>query len=170
MNLYLKKDYLNLPIPIPIQLFLNIATDTTHYFELADFADKATEYIKKDPFIGYIVDKIVAEVRINIPPKRILDKVLKREPITDDIVDELKNFTYNLGFSDKLQTYNYEFDNPFHLGVICTIITFYINNPISAVNPVHRYSVEKEIYDVYEKWEKELLRILNTSRRRSATK
>lgn len=166
VNLYLKKDFLNLPIPI--QLFLNIARDTTHYFTLADFADDATACLKNDPFIGFIIDRIVAEVRINIPPKSILDKIIKKEPITDDIVDEIKNFMYNIGFSEKLQSYNFEFDNPCHLGVIATIISFYICNPINAFNSIQKYSAEKDLYKIIGKWEQELIRVLNTTRCRSA--
>ena len=166
VNLYLKKEFLNLPIPI--QLFLNIARDTTHYFTLADFADEATACLKKDPFIGFIIDRITAEVRINIPPKSILDKIIKKEPITDDVVDEIKNFMYNIGFSERLQSYNFEFDNQCHLGVISTIISFYICNPINAFNSIQKYSAEKELYKIIGKWELELIRILNTTRCRSA--
>ena len=165
VNLYLKKDFLNLPIPI--QLFLNISKDTTHYFTLADFADDATACLKKDSFIGFIIDRIAAEVRINIPPKSILEKIIKREPITDDIVDEIKNFMYNIGFSEKLQSYNFEFDNTFHLGIISCIITFYINNPVNAFNSIQKYSAEKDLYKIIGKWEQELIRILNTTRCRS---
>lgn len=165
VNLYLKKDILNLPIPI--QLFFNIAQDTTHYFTLADFADEAAACLKADPLVGFMVERVVAEVRINIPPKSILDKIIHKDPITDDIVDEIKNFMYNLGFSEKLQTYNFEFDNPFHLGVISTIITHYICNPLNAFNTMQKYNAEKDICKIITKWENELLRTLNITRRRS---
>ena len=92
----------------------------------------------------------------------ILDKLLSTDPLTEDFLDEVKNILYNIGFSDTFQEYNFQYHNTGHIGILSTIITYYINNPLAPFQPLQQFTVEKDVYKIFCKWETDLTKILNS--------
>jgi hypothetical protein len=162
VNLYFKKMYLR--IPIPIQVFSYVCKDASTFPLMKEFAKKAHDVLTNDPLIGYIIDRVEADAIVNIPPKMVLDKLLSKDPLTEEFIDEVKNIIYNIGFSDAFQEYKFQYHNQAHIGIIATIITYYINNPLSPFQPLQQFSVEKDVYKIFCKWEDDLTRILNLLR------
>jgi hypothetical protein len=159
VNLYFKKKYLR--IPIPIQIFSYVCKDASTYPLMKNFSKIAHDVLTNHPLIGFIIDRVDADVIVNIPPKIVLDKLLSKDPLTEEFIDEVKNIIYNIGFSDAFQEYKFQYHNPAHIGIISTIITYYINNPLA---PLQQLSVEKDIYKIFCKWEDDLTSILNLLR------
>lgn len=162
VNLYFKKMYLR--IPIPIQIFSYVCKDSSTFPLMKEFAKKAHDVLTNDPLIGYIIDRVEADAIVNIPPKMVLDKLLSKDPLTEEFIDEVKNIIYNIGFSDAFQEYKFQYHNPAHIGIISAIITYYINNPLAPFQPLQQFSVEKDIYKIFCKWEDDLISILNLLR------
>ena len=50
------------------------------------------------------------------------------------------------------------------IGIISAIITYYINNPLAPFQPLQQFSVEKDIYKIFCKWEDDHKSILNILR------
>ena len=159
VNMYFKRKYLR--IPIPIQIFSYVCKDDSTLPQMKEFAKKAHDVLTNDPLIGYIIDRVDADAIVNTPPKIILDKLLSTDPITEEFVDEINNILYNIGFSDAFQEYKFQYHNTGHIGIIATIITYYINNPLAPFQPLQQFSVEKDIYKIFCKWESDLIHILN---------
>ena len=162
VNMYFKKKYLR--IPIPIQIFSYVCKDSATLPLMKEFAKKAHDVLTNDLFIGYIIDRVGADVIVNTPPKMILDKLLSTDPLTEDFLDEVKNILYNIGFSDALQEYNFQYHNTGHIGIVATIITYYINNPLAPFQPLQQFTVEKDVHKIFCKWEVDLIKILNSMR------
>jgi hypothetical protein len=162
VNMYFKKQYLS--IPIPIQIFSYVCRDDSTLGLMREFAKKAHDVLKNDPLIGFIIDRVESNIIVNTPPKMILNKLLSTDPLTEEFLDEVKNILYNIGFSDTLQEYKFQYNNTGHIGIIATIITYYINNPLSPFQPLQQFSVEKDVHKIFCKWETELIQILNSMR------
>lgn len=162
VNMYFKRQYLR--IPIPIQIFSYVCRDSSTFPSMKEFAEKAHEALTNDPLIGFIIDRVEANVIVNTPPKMILDKLLSTDPLTEDFLDEVKNILYNIGFSDALQEYKFQYHNTGHIGIIASIITFYIHNPLAPFQPLQQFSVEKDVHKMFCKWELELIKTLNLMR------
>jgi hypothetical protein len=162
VNMYFKKQYLR--IPIPIQIFSYVCRDGATLPLMKEFAKKAHDVLTNDPFIGYIIEKVDADVIVNTPPKMILDKLLSTDPLTEVFLDEVKNILYNIGFSDTLQEYKFQYNNTGHIGIVAAIITYYINNPLTPFQPLQQFSVEKDVHKIFCKWESDLIKILDSMR------
>jgi hypothetical protein len=162
VNMYFKKMYLR--IPIPIQIFSYVCKDDSTLPLMKEFAKKAHDLLTNHPLIGFIIDHVNADAVVNTPPKIILDKLLSTEPINEEFIDEVKNILYNIGFSDAFQEYKFQYHNNAHIGIISTIITYYINNPLAPFQPLQQFSVEKDVYKIFCKWETDLINILNIMR------
>jgi hypothetical protein len=160
VNMYFKKQYLR--IPMPIQIYSYVCRDASTFPSMVEFAKKAHELLTNDPFIGFIIDRVEANVIVNTPPKMILDKLLSTDPLTEDFLDEVKNILYNIGFSDTLQDYKFQYNNTGHIGILATIITYYMNNLLTPFQPLQQFSVEKDVYKILCKWETDLIKILNS--------
>uniref|UniRef100_A0A6C0HG55 Uncharacterized protein n=1 Tax=viral metagenome TaxID=1070528 RepID=A0A6C0HG55_9ZZZZ len=159
VNMYFKKQYLR--IPIPIQIFSYVCKDASTLPLMKEYSIQIQEALTTDPFIGFIIDRIEADVIVNIPPRMILDKLLSTDALDESFLDEVKNILYNIGFSDALQEYKFQYNNTGHIGIVASLITFYIHNPMTPFQPLEQFTVEKEVHKIFCKWELELIRILD---------
>jgi hypothetical protein len=159
VNMYFKKQYLR--IPIPIQIYSYVCKDSSTLAQTQEYAIEIQDALMTDSFIGFIIDKVDADVIVNIPPKMILDKLLSTDALTQSFLDEVKNILYNIGFSDALQEYKFQYNNTGHIGIVASLITFYMHNPMTPFQPLEQFSVEKEVHKIFCKWELELIRILD---------
>lgn len=162
VNMYFKKQYLR--IPIPMQIYSYVCKDSSTLVQTQEFALKIQEALLTDEFLGFIIEKVDADAIVNIPPRMILDKLLSTDALTESFLDEVKNILYNIGFSDALQEYKFQYNNTGHIGIVASLITFYIHNPMNPFQPLEQFTVEKEVHKIFCKWELELIRILDCMR------
>ena len=136
-----------------------------NYPILNTFAQKALQVLKKDPNIGYIKDvKVIIEK--NISPESIIDKLISHIKLTKEEIYAIKNYFFNTGFGSDLQLYEFEYDNPIHIGILCTLISYYINDPIMAFTPLQKFPIEtKKSDEIIQKLEISMIDILNKSKK-----
>ena len=83
------------------------------------------------------------------------------DKLTCNDISELLNLIWNLGF-DELCNYDFDYSNPFHKGILMTLLTHFDNNPLEPFFPLQQWNnLNKLSTEKTEKWEKELLRLLN---------
>ena len=61
---------------------------------------------------------------------------------------------------DKLNEFPFDYTNPFHKGIVLTLLTHYDNNPLEPFYPLQQHKEEKEVNEKTKKWEQELLTLL----------
>ena len=135
-----------------------------NYPILNTFAQKALEVLKKDPNIGYIKDvKVIIEK--DISPESIIDKLISHIKLTKEEIYAIKNYLFNTGFGS-IQSYEFEYDNQIHIGILCTLISYYVNDPIMAFAPLQKFPNEyKKSDEITKKLENSMIDILNKSKR-----
>ena len=150
----------------------NVCKDTSMYPVMEQLAKEAERVLKINKSIGSSIKSVVAEIYSNIPPTYIIDKILKNVPLNEDEIDSLRGFIYNIGFPGiELQSYNYEYNNPIHQGVLLTLLSYYKNDPIEPFFPLQNYPEQHKQIDVHmENWQNDIIRILEASRGKTRVK
>ena len=127
-------------------------------------AKKAFAVLKMDPNLEIKDVKVIIKKDIN--PESIIDKLISYKTLTDGEIDEIGNYLYNTGFSDLIM-YTFEYDNPVHIGILCTLISYFINDPIMAFAPLQRFPNEyKRSDEIVKKLEANIINTLNGTRRK----
>ena len=129
---------------------------------LHEFAFDALRVLKNDPNVGHIQN-----VTINIKPilntQDIIDKLISNIELTEGEIYTVGNSIYNIGFS-VLHTYQFDYKNPVHIGIIITLLSYYKDDPIMAFTPLQKFPKEKKHFDaITEKLEENIIHNLNKS-------
>jgi hypothetical protein len=78
---------------------------------------------------------------------------------------EFRNYIFNLGFAtDRLMNYPFQFANPVHRGVVMTLLSYYIDNPLEPFFPLQRHREMAAVETASDKWETNIIRILEASK------
>ena len=87
--------------------------------------------------------------------------LLMTEKLSEYDKKEILNLIWNLGF-DKLCVYNFNYSNPFHKGILVTLLTHYENNPLEPFFPLQQWpELDKLTTSKTCKWEYEMIQLLN---------
>ena len=129
---------------------------------LNTFASDALRVLQND--IG-INDIGIKDVTVNMKPilnvQNIIDKLILNIELNKDEIYTVGNCIYNIGFP-VLSTYSFQYTNPFHIGIITTLLSYFINDPIDPFTPLQRFPVEYKKWDIInEKLELKIIDNLN---------
>ena len=132
-------------------------------------AEKALQVLKMDPNLDIKDVKITIKKDIN--PESIIDKLISYESLTDREIESIQNYLYNTGFGPDIQMYTYEYDNPIHIGILCTLISYYVNDPLMAFAPLHKFPNEyKKSNEIIKKLEANIINTLDKSKTQDKSK
>jgi hypothetical protein len=147
-----------------IQLFADRCIDKSTYKIHEEIRNKIETILNSDKIIGGILDNVELNEEIQIPTSYILSKLIKGDKLNDSEMDELENIIYNLGFSSELQQKirDINLENPFYRGIITSLLSYDMNNPLEAFFPLQKFPEEDEkVTKITDDWEKLLLEILS---------
>jgi len=148
----------------PIQVITNVCKDETNYPIMEQLAKDAEKLLKSNKIIGSVIESVVAEKSVNIPASSLIEKILSNT-LNHDEISELRNIIYNCDFPEELQEYDYEYNNPVHQGILVTLVSYYMNDPLKPFFPLQKYPDESnEIDIIMEDWQTDLIDILNKSK------
>jgi hypothetical protein len=116
------------------------------------------QVLKKDKRTKGIVSSVELVKDFTVPVTVILRKLVNKEPLSDHEKSEMMNYIYNIGFTEGGEFLEYEFDetNEFHRGILLTLITHYIHNPMEPLFPITQFGDEKleRVEDMTRQWER----------------
>jgi hypothetical protein len=145
-----------------ISLFCNVCTIEhvkEHKQIMQNMADKATVVLQEDPLFMQIVKKAkIIETHV-YSIKYLINKIMQNKPLTIQEIFEVNNYIWNLSM-EKLNEFPFDYTNPFHKGVVLTLLTHFDNNPLEPFYPLQYHKEENEVNEKIKKWEKELLTLL----------
>lgn len=146
-----------------IQLFANCClNENVEYAKnyLTETANKASEALFSEPDYKDIINKVYIEITHIIPTSKLIT-LLMTEKLSEYDKKEILNLIWNLGF-DKLCVYNFNYSNPFHKGILVTLLTHYENNPLEPFFPLQQWpELDKLTTSKTCKWEYEMIQLLN---------
>jgi hypothetical protein len=127
---------------------------------LSALAVKATDALLASCEYSQFINKIDIEINHMVTPNKLIE-LLMTEQLSCSNKSEIMNLLWNLGFN-YLCNYEFDYSNPFHKGILMTLLTHFIHNPLEPFFPLHQWpNLDNLSTEKTEKWEKELLRLLN---------
>jgi len=128
------------------------------------FAKDCEHVLKADPDIGIIIDSVDAVDRSIVPIKFLINKLLRKEEITEEEDYEIKNHIWNLGFDDHpIAKYKYDYNNSVHRGLLIGILTLCNNNPMEPFWPLQHRKEQKAVDKINIMWADDLLQAFTES-------
>ena len=155
--------YVTLKDEKPIQLLANACKDETKAERFFALARKADAVLKSDPRLKDRIVSVDARVDHIVPTKFVLQKLVRNEKLNENEEYQLRNEIANLGFQDEnyLADYEYQFNNPTHRGILITLMTLTMNNPMEPFWPLQFRREGAKVDAINNQWGVELVRVLN---------
>jgi hypothetical protein len=150
-----------------VELFINVAKDTSKLPLFHEIAKNAENVLKSDKYKHLLHNTIhYVDVKVDkiIHTKSLITKLINKIEFTQDEKDEISNTLYNFGFSETTQmkfVLYFEYDNLIHQGILLSLLAHYDNDRLSAFFPLQNYpNQDKDVNEITSKWEKSIIDIL----------
>lgn len=153
-----------------IQLFANVCKDKKTLKKFNLIAKKAYEALTnkkyKNILEGININKVYVNLENIIPTQSIINKLMTNKKLTEEEIDTIINILYNLGFSDKLLEYKFEYNNKIHKGILLDLLLKEKYDILSPFYPLQEYPEQKkEVEEITKKLENALIDILNKTKK-----
>ena len=130
-----------------IQLFNNICKDKkTATASLKALSTKAFEALTNEKYRYildelkiYNIDKVFIDIENIIPTQHIITKLISKKKITSEEIGVIRNVFYNMGFTEKLSGYEFQFNNPIHIGILLDVLVKEKYDLLSPFYPLQNY-------------------------------
>jgi hypothetical protein len=154
------------------QLFAEVCIDRSSYKKRLQDKNTIESILRSDKLLGNLIDSVELIESAEIPPNMLLSKLQNKETIDENTMDQLINYFWNINFSSKLlKIIRYtDMKNDYNRGIICTLLSYYINNPLEPFFPLFNFpDQEPDVHKKEEDFSKSLIHLL-TSKKKSSTK
>jgi hypothetical protein len=122
--------------------------------------------------LGTIIDVIFKKNTHNSEEYYISKLSKPYETIIKNDIDEINNYLYNMGFSDKLQDYletEVDFDNSIHRGILIGLLTQSKNDILEPFCPLDDHpKEEKSVNQIILNWENLIINSFNISKNKKS--
>ena len=160
-----------------LSLFNNICKDkkTVEKFNL--LATKAFFALTNAKYKGILngikinkINKVYVNIENIIPPQYIINKLITKKKLLDEEIKVIIEVLYNLGFSDKLLEYDFQYNNPIHKGILLDLLLKHKYDILSPFYPLQNYPKQAEKVDkITIELENALIDILDKTKTTSKT-
>jgi hypothetical protein len=155
---------------IEISLISNICENLQTLKEFNLIAQKAFEVFTngkyKNILQGININKVYVNVENIISTQFIINKLITNEKLTEEEKFRIVEILYNIGFSDNLSEYEFQYNNKIHKGILLDILLKDKYDTLSPFYPLQEYpKQQKEIENITIKLENALIEILNKTKK-----
>jgi hypothetical protein len=137
-----------------ISLFNNICKDKKTVSSLKALSKKAFEALKNKKYRNILdeikikkINKIYVNIENIIPRQYIIDKLITKKKLSDEEKNVIIEVLYNMGFSDKLLGYDFQYNNQIHVGILLDILLKDKYDILSPFYPLQNYPNQQEEVD-----------------------
>jgi hypothetical protein len=135
-------------------LFNNICKDKKTIRELKSLSIKAFKALTNEKYKDILksfsilkINKIYVNIDIMIPIQYIIDKLITKKKLSNEEIDKIRNVLWNEGFSYKLLGYEFQYNNPIHIGILLHLLIKTKYNILSPFFPLQNYPKQNEKID-----------------------
>jgi hypothetical protein len=135
-------------------LFNNICKDKKTIRELKSLSIKAFKALTNEKYKDILksfsilkINKIYVNIDIMIPTQYIIDKLITKKKLSNEEIDKIRNVLWNEGFSYKLLGYEFQYNNPIHIGILLHLLIKTKYNILSPFFPLQNYPKQREKVD-----------------------
>ncbi len=154
------------------QLFAEVCLNRSSYKKRLQDKNTIESILRSDKLLGNLIDSVELIETVEISPNMLLLKLQNKETIDENTMDQLINYFWNLDFSQKLlHIIRYtDMKNDFNRGIICTLLSYYINDPVEPFYPLYNFPDQQpDVHKKIQDFSKSLIHLL-TSKKKSSTK
>lgn len=168
-------DNLNTRLELP--LFTNLCKDKKTVVEFKSLSTKAFEALTNEKY-----RKILENIKINsinlvyvniesiIPTQYIINKLITKKGLSVDVKNAITNVLFNMGYSDELSGYDFQYNNPIHKGIVLDLLVKSKYDILSPFYPLQNYpNQQKEVDKITMELETALLDILDKTKTTTKT-
>jgi hypothetical protein len=133
-----------------LQLFNNICKDkktaTAAVAALKALSTKAFEALTNVKYKGILdelkitqINRVFVDIENIIPTQHIINKLIGKKKIASEEIDVIRNVLYNMGFTERLSGYEFQYNNPIHIGVLLDVLVKEKYDLLSPFYPLQNY-------------------------------
>jgi hypothetical protein len=147
-----------------LQLFANLCKYKSSYPVQLEIKKKIETILTKDELLGDHVESVELKEDILLSPNYLLQSLRQNKKLSDHEKGTLINNVSNLGFSHKIIRILEKIDinTTFHRGILCTLLAYYIHNPLEPFYPLQNHDENKEVEKNLEDLEGLLIQLLSS--------
>ena len=93
------------------------------------------------------INKVYVNIENIIPTQYIINKLMTKKKLSDEEIKVITNVFYNMGFSDKLLEYEFQYNNPIHKGILLDLLLKDKYDVLSPFYPLQKYPEQKKEVD-----------------------
>jgi hypothetical protein len=141
------------------QFFANVCLDPSEAIhEMEKLAEQSEVALKEDSFFAPILERVFMNVRTHTPAMLLINMLVVNDNISEDALANISNLLANLGFPT-LRSHHFKISNPVHRGILITLLTNFMNNPVEVFYPLQKRAI-KAVQDKMKGWENQLFEVL----------
>jgi hypothetical protein len=162
-----------------IELFNNICKDKkTATSGTKALSKKAFEALTNVKYKGILeelkikkIDKVFVDIETIIPTQHIINKLISKKKIVSEELDVIRSVFYNAGFTERLSAYEFQFDNPIHIGILLDVLVKEKYDLLSPFYPLQDYPKQSgEIDRITTELENAMIDILDKTKTKASSK
>jgi hypothetical protein len=117
------------------------------------------------------IDKVFVDIETIIPTQHIINKLISKKKIVSEELDVIRSVFYNMGFTERLSAYEFQFDNPIHIGILLDVLVKEKYDLLSPFYPLQDYPKQSgEIDRITTKLENAMIDILDKTKTKASSK
>ena len=114
---------------------------------------------------GSTISNVKVIVETDIPIQQLINNLIKNNKLEDMEIDAFINVLYNFGFSEKMLSYKFQYNNPVHKGIILDLLLRDRFDTLSPFYPIQDYpKQQREINEIIIKYESALIDALEKTK------
>jgi hypothetical protein len=162
-----------------LQLFNNICKDkkaaTASFTALSTKAFTALTNVKYKSILDEVnitqIDRVFVDIETIIPTQHIINKLIGKKKIVSEEIDVIRNVFYNMGFTERLSGYEFQFNNPIHIGVLLDVLVKEKYDLLSPFYPLQNYPKQSgEVDRITIVLENAMIDILDKTKTKASSK
>jgi hypothetical protein len=162
-----------------IELFNNICKDKkTATSGTKALSKKAFEALTNVKYKGILdelkikkIDKVYVDIETIIPTQHIINKLISKKKIVSEELDVIRSVFYNMGFTERLSAYEFQFDNPIHIGILLDVLVKEKYDLLSPFYPLQNYPKQSgEVDRITTELENAMIDILDKTKTKASSK
>jgi hypothetical protein len=162
-----------------IELFNNICKDKKAANAVNKaLSKKAFEALTNVKYKGILdelkikkIDKVFVDIETIIPTQHIINKLISKKKIVSEELDVIRSVFYNAGFTERLSAYEFQFDNPIHIGILLDVLVKEKYDLLSPFYPLQNYPKQSgEVDRITTELENAMIDILDKTKTKASSK
>lgn len=122
-----------------VQILANQALSNKYRDAMETLRAAAEAALRSNPLTAPHVERVELKETVNVPIPSVLETLKAGRELTNDEWAAVREALFNMDFGLELRFYPFDLVNPFQRGVLATLLTYYLHEPLAPFFPLQDY-------------------------------